>query len=148
MSRAAAAVLAALLLSVTPVHGAAGGHKPPTHASFASARLTSFVMYSGSCEVRHETDPAPRVTGGLAVWDAEEIVNVPIRLTLRPVLAGGAPTGEFIFSGRVPFSAAGLASPTAGRLIVDAPDCEVLSLGALVQDSAGLLSPYAVHVER
>ena len=148
MSRAVAAVLAALLLSVTPLQGAAGGHKPPSHLSFAEARHTSFAMYSGSCEVRHEADPAPRVTAGLAVWDAEELVSVPLRLTLRPVLQAGTPTGEFIFSGRVAFSAAGLALPLAGRLIVDAPDCELLSLGALVRDSAGLIPPYAVHMER
>jgi hypothetical protein len=140
---AAASTVVVMLLAAVPAWAL---HKPPTTLTFSVIRRSSNVMYSGSCTARHASDPPPAVTSGLAVWDAETIVTVPVRLTLRPVLEDGSPTGEFIFSGAV--AAAALDAPLAGRLLVDAQDCELLTLGALVLDSSGQVPPYAVHTDR
>ena len=145
--RRATVMLVVLSCAAAPAW-AAVGHKPPTHLTYSVLRATSQVTYSGSCTVRHETDPPPGVTASLAVWDDQTIVSVPVRLTLRPVLAAGSPTGEFIFSGSLAAASAGLGAPLAGRLVVNAPDCELLTLGSLVQDSPVVTPAYAVHVAR
>lgn len=147
-SLGAVALLAAFTATAAPLH--ALGSKVPSGQVTMVVTSSARVMYTGSCQLKNESSPAPPLSLTLTVWDATDMTTVPLTVTPRPVLVDKKPTGEFVLSGQILLSELGLALlPDAARLrLGGTDDCVSLTLSVLVEDLLGNRPAFALITGR